>query len=108
MLKSKQSQTGPKQNTVKKSTICHWNLNSIAAHSFVKLVLLKAYNSVHKFDIICLSESCLDSNILLDDSNLKIPSYNLVRSDHPSSKKRGDVYIHFKSYLSLRIIDSII
>ena len=36
---------GPKQNTARKFTICHWNLNSIAAHNFAKLVLLKAYNS---------------------------------------------------------------
>ena len=92
---------GPKQNTAKKFTICHWNLNSIAAHNFAKLVLLKAYNSVHKFDIICLSETYLDSNILPDDSNLKIPGYNLVRSDHPSNKKRGGVCIYYKSYLPL-------
>ena len=64
---------GPKQNTAKKFTICHWNLNSIAAHNFAKLVLLKGYNSVHKCDIICLSEKYLDSNILPDDRNLKIP-----------------------------------
>ena len=96
---------GLKQNTAKKITICHWNLNSIAAHNFVKLVLLKAYNSVYKFDIICLSEKHLNSNIFPDDSNLKIPGYNLVRSDHPSNKKRGGVCIYYKSYLLLRIID---
>ena len=96
---------GPKQNTAKKFTICHWNLNSIAAHNFAKLVLLKTYNSVHKFDIICLSETYLDSNILPDDSNLNIPGYNLVRSNHPSNKKRGGVCIYYKSYLPLRIID---
>ena len=78
---------------------------SIAAHNFAKLVLLKAYNSVHKFDIICLSETYLDSNILPDDSNLKIPSYNLVCSDHPTNKKRGGVCIYYKSYLPLRIIN---
>ena len=94
-----------KQNTAKKITICHWNLNSIAGHNFAKLVLLKAYNSVYKFDIICLSETYLDSNILPDDSNLKIPGYNLVRSDHPSNKKRGGACIYYKSYLPLRIID---
>ena len=61
---------GPKQNTAKKFSICHWNLNSITAHNFAKLVLLKAYDSVHKFDVICLSEMYLDSNIVPDDSNL--------------------------------------
>ena len=94
---------GPKQNTAKK--LCHWNLNSIAANNFAKLVLLKVYNSVHKSDIICLSETYLDSNILPDDSNLEIPDYNLVRSDHPSNKKRGGVCIYYKSYLPLRIIN---
>ena len=73
---------GPKQSTAKKFTICHWNLNSIAAHNFVKLVLIKACNSVHKFDIMCSLETYLDSNILPDDSNFKIAGYNLVRSNY--------------------------
>ena len=90
MLNSTQD---PNRILQKKFSICHWNLNSIAAHNFAKLVLLKAYNSVHKFDIICLSETYLDSNILPDNSNLEIPGYNLVRSDHPSNKKRGGVCI---------------
>ena len=96
---------GPKQNTAKKFSICHWNLNSIAAHNVAKLVLLKAYNSIRKFDIICLSETYLDSNILPDDNNLEVSGYNLVRSDHPSNKKRGGVCIYYKSYLPLRIIN---
>ena len=33
---------GLKQNTAKKFSICQWNLNSIAAHNFAKLVFLKA------------------------------------------------------------------
>ena len=69
------------------------------------LVLLKAYNSVHKFGIICLSEMYFDSNFLPDDSNLKIQGCNLVRADHLSNKKRGGVCIYYKSYLLLRIID---
>ena len=32
-----------------------------------KLFLLKAYISVHEFDIICLLETYLDSTVLLDD-----------------------------------------
>ena len=39
------------------SSFCHWNLNSIPAHNFVKLDLLEVYNSIHKFDIIYLSET---------------------------------------------------
>ena len=83
----------------------HWNLNSISAHDYSKLFLLKAYVSVHKFDIICLSETYLDSTVLLDDDNLVIFGYNLIRSDHPSNTKRGGVCLYYKSYLPLRVLN---
>ena len=50
-------------------SICHWNLNSVSPYDYSKLFLLSSYNSLHKFDIICLSETILDSNTPL---NLKI------------------------------------
>ena len=46
---------GPKCKITQTLSICDWNLNSICAHNFAKLFLLRAYVSVHKFDIICLS-----------------------------------------------------
>ena len=55
---------GPNQNTAKKLSICHGNHNSIVSRNFAKLVLLKPYNSIHKFDIICLLETYLNSSIL--------------------------------------------
>ena len=47
-----------------KFSVCHLNLNSLSAHSFSKLTQLKAYNSIYKYDFICLSETYLDSLIL--------------------------------------------
>ena len=82
----------------------HWNLNSISVHDYSKLFLLKAYVSVHKFDI-CLSETYLDSTVLLDDDNLVIFGYNLIRSDHPSNTKRGGVCLYYKNYLPLRVLN---
>ena len=52
-------------------------------------------------DIICLSETYLDSTIRSDNDNLEIPGYNLVRSDHPSNNKRGGVCIYCKASLPL-------
>ena len=92
---------GPKRNTVQTLSICHWNLNSICAHNFAKLTLLRAYVSVHKFDIICLSETYLDSSI--DDVSLEISGYYLIRSDHPSNKKRGGICIYYKYLLPLKV-----
>ena len=46
-------------------SMCHWNLNSIAAHDFSKLRSLEAHNNQHKFNLICLSEIYLDFSIQL-------------------------------------------
>ena len=86
-------------------SICHWNLNSIAAHNYAKVFLLKAYIAVYKFDIICISETYLDTSITSDDGNLEILGYKLIRSDHPSNIKRGGVGIYYKSALPLRVLD---
>ena len=43
---------GSKPNSCKSFLICHWNLNSITSHNFIKVSLLTAYNSINKFDII--------------------------------------------------------
>ena len=68
-------------------SICHWNLNSITTHSYAKISLLEAYIAAQKFDVVCISETYLDSSTAYDDSNLEIAEYNLIRSDHPSNKK---------------------
>ena len=83
--------------------MCHWNLNSLSAHNFSKLTQLKPYISKYKHDLICLSETYLDSSI--PDSLLEIDGYNLIRSDHPNDIKRGGVCIYFKEILSVRVIN---
>ena len=45
---------GPNANSCAYLSICHWNFNSICAHNFIKLSLLRAYISINKIDIICL------------------------------------------------------
>ena len=52
---------GRKSNSCKSFSICPWNLNSISAHNFIKIFLLKTYIATHKLDVLCLSETYLDS-----------------------------------------------
>ena len=47
----------PKCNSNQSFSICHWNLNSITAHNYFKISLLRAYISLHNFDVICMSET---------------------------------------------------
>ena len=86
-------------------SICHWNLNSISAHNFTKLSLLQAYNSVHNYDITCLSETYLNSSVSCDDDNLEIPGYNLIHADHPSDNRRGGVCVYYKNTLPLKLVN---
>ena len=56
-----------------------------------------AYNTVNKSDIICPSESFLDSSILTKNNNLKVNGYKIVRTDHPNNVKRG--YMCVRAYV---------
>ena len=97
---------GPKSNMLNRCfSICHWNLNSISAHMFTKVSVLSAYISVHKFGMICISETHLNSEIPSDEEKMEIPGYNLVREDHPSDSKRGEVCVYYKSSFPFRVIN---
>ena len=96
---------GPKPNPCHSFSICHWNLNSLTAHNYLKVSLLRAYVAIRKFDVVCLSETYLDSSNLSDDDNFNLPGYNVVRADHPSNTKKGGVCIYFKNSLPLKVLD---
>ena len=90
---------GPNNLDDQNLTICHWNLNGLAANNYVKISLLEAYNTVHNFDIICITETFLDSDNSSDDQRLSLEGYIMIRSDHPSNTKRGGVCIFYKENL---------
>ena len=69
---------GPKPSSNQRFSISHWNSNGISAHNYIKISLLRAYISTHKFDVICISETYLDSDRSDDENNLKIAGYNLT------------------------------
>ena len=94
---------GPKKKETTFFSCLHRNINSILAHN--KLTLLQAYNTIHQYDILCISETYLDSFISNDDTPLSLPGYNLARSDHPGNVKRGGVCLYYKEKLSLRMIN---
>ena len=97
---------GPKRDINQSSSVCQWNLNSVASHKFSKIQSLKTYNSIHKFDIICLSESYINTGILLNDNNLQIPGHNFVSINHPSYTKHGGVCLYYKCSLPQKVIEA--
>ena len=91
-----------KRNSWFNFSIYHWNLNSLTTNNFEKVNPLEAHYAVNKFDIICLSESFLDSSILTENNNLKINGYKMVRADHPNNVKRGGVCAYVRETLPFR------
>ena len=57
------------------------------------ITLLQACNSIHKFDIICLSETHLYSSYQSDNDQLALPGYNLIRAGNQNNIKRGGICI---------------
>ena len=95
---------GPKFKPDQSFSVCHRNLDSIAAHNCSKIQSLIAYNCIHYFDIVYLSLTCLNSAISSDNENWDIPAHGLVRSDHPFNNKRGGVCVYFESSLPIQIL----
>ena len=71
----------------------------------MKLLLLTAYLSTHKFHVICISETYLNSDTSTVDENLEIAGYTLNRAEHPSNTKRGGVCIYYKYSLAFKFLD---
>ena len=93
---------GPKH--AKYLSLCHWNINCIAAHKFAKVSAFKALNTTKNIDFICLSESYLDSTTSSDDKILCLDGYKLIRADHTKSIKQDGVCICYEETLPLKII----
>ena len=68
---------GPNSGTFK---FCTWNLNSILAYDFLRVSLLKAYNSVYKYDLIAITETHLDTKVI-EESKLRIDGYTFLNKN---------------------------
>ena len=98
-------ETNPSPNKKCKSfTCCHWNVNSPTAHSMLNLSSIAAYNSIHKYDFICISETYLDSSVKSVDRDISINGYNLIRADHPSNNKRSGVCSYYRESFAVQLV----
>ena len=73
----------------------------MSAQNYTQLSSLKLFIAVHKFDVICLLETYIDSSIAADDKYLEISGYSLVRSDHTSNSKPRGVCLYYKHFFAI-------
>ena len=60
---------------------------------------------MHEFDIICISESHLNSDTSSNNDNLNITGYNMSRANHRSGNRRGGVCIYHKDSLYIKMVN---
>ena len=60
---------------------------------------------MHKFDIICISKSYLNSDTLSSDDTLNTHGYNVSRARYPSGNRRGGVCIYYKKSLPIKMLN---
>ena len=97
---------GPPTNIGQNLSVFHYNVNSLSVHNLSKISLIKAFNAIHHFDIIFISETFLDSSFSSDLRELTIENYTMVRNDHPNNVKRGGVCVYYKSCLPICILNT--
>ena len=105
ILLSGDVESNPGPNNKQTLSVFHWNLNSISVYNFIKLSSIQALNSIHKFDLLCISETYLDSSISSDNPDLTLDGYKLIRSDHPLDIKRGGALIYYKETLPIKFLN---
>ena len=76
-------------------------LNGLAAHNFNKVSLQQALSATGDYDIICFSETFLDSSISNDDRRINIKGYDVQQAEHPSNKKRGRVSMYYNEHVPI-------
>ena len=101
LLLSEDIEVNPDLKRSSNLKFCHWNLSGLAAQDFIEVSLIEAFITTSNFDIVCLSETFLDSTIPDDDVNMQISGYSLLKAYHPNNIKRGGVCICFKESLPL-------
>ena len=84
---------------------CLWNCNSLSAHDFNRVSLIETYNSIRNLKIIALPETALKPS--MDNSNIEIPGFSIIRSDLPVGHSHGGVMLYYKNDLAIKHRDDL-
>ena len=72
----------------------------------MKLSSITVYNTIHKYNFICISETYLDSFVCTDDRDILINGYNLIHTDNPRNNKRDGVCIYYQESVAVQLVET--
>ena len=61
---------------------------------------------MHSYDLICLSETWLDSTTSIDSSDLSLKGYNLHRVNDPDNVKKEGICVYYKETLAVHFLQT--
>jgi len=68
-----------------------WNLNSICAIEGITIPLLEAYNTIHHYNILTLSETMLNGSVESESIAIERFRKDIFRNDHSNNDEIGGV-----------------
>ena len=77
---------------------------NVTESKFLNQLHLLEYDLMFQYNIICLSETYLDSDTSHEDANLEIVGYTLIRANHPSNTKRGGACLYYRNSPAFRLL----
>lgn len=84
-----------------KLNICQINVQSLCARNLVKLEELRRVFKDSKADVVCFTETWLDTSIT--DSLIAIDGYNLIRNDR--NRHGGGICVYYREGLQCRVVE---
>ena len=81
---------------------CHWNLNSVPAHNYIRISQLQAYTALHNLHVIALSETARTASNTSDKITIDGYIYTVLHRDLPQNTTHGGVLIFHKDDLALK------
>ena len=79
-----------------------WNLDSLAAREFSRILIVESLQAVHKFHILAVCESSLNEFIPNENISIHCFSPDPFRADKPFTAHNGGVCLYFKGYLPIK------
>ena len=71
----------------------------------VFLCIIKSLLIHSQVDVICISETYLDSDTSREEPNLERVGYTLIKADHPSNTKRGGACLYYRNSLVHQLLN---
>ena len=82
-------------------SFCNWNVNSLVKDGFKRVQLLEAHNSLHRYDLISLTEVSINDAVEVPDTLMD--DYTSIYKSNAANTRHGGVGLFYRNSLPLLV-----